>query len=194
MPRLEKLPVRDLFDQASSTAPSPGGGAVAAVGGMLGIALILKALRISQRKADDPSAYASEDAELQALAARLAEDADADERAFAAYVAAARLPKSNEDERTVRAKALRRAAIAAAEAALEMLRHAKDAFALSRRVEPAINRNIHADLIAGREFLKVVRTVAVENCRANLAGLRDSTEANRLERLMERYSAPTSFD
>lgn len=187
MQSLESLSVRELFEKASSTAPSPGGGAVAAVGGMLGIALILKALRISLRNSPDADAYAEQDSELTALAARLAEDAVSDERAFADYVEAARLPKADEKERAVRSEALRKAAIVATEAALEMLRHAKDAFALSRQIEPAIKRNIEADLIAGREFLKVVRTVAVENCHANLAGLRDTSERGRLEELVETH-------
>ena len=194
MPHLEKLTVRELFERASSTAPSPGGGAVAAVGGMLGISLILKALRISLRNAEDAGAYARDDAALTDLALRLAEDADADEGAFAAYVNAARLPKGTEDERGARNAALRKAAIGATDAGIEMLRHAQEAFAVSRRVEAAIKRNIEADLVAGREFLKVVRTVAVENCRANLSALRDSPEGDRLERLVALHSEAPAFE
>lgn len=193
MPALETLTVRELFVRASSTAPSPGGGAVAAVGGMLGISLILKALRISIRNTDGAESYAGEDIELVALAARLSEDADADERAFGAYIAAARLPKQSEAERAVRSEALRSAALAATEAAIEMLRHAFDAYAISRRIEPAIKSSIRADLVGGRELLKVVRTVALENAEANLSALRDAPQREALEQLIARFGDPAAF-
>lgn len=192
-PPLSRRTVSDLFAQASATAPTPGGGSVSALCGMLGIALILKALRISIRRNEDRDSYAAFDADLVRLADALAGDAEADEQAFQAYIDAAGLPRESEPEQRARAEALGRAAIAATEAALQTLRHAKDAFAISRALEPAIKASIKADLVAGRELLKVVRSVAVENAQTNLRSLKDEAERQRLSRQLDRDGAAEAF-
>jgi formiminotetrahydrofolate cyclodeaminase len=190
---LSRRTVAELFEQAGSTAPTPGGGSVTALCGMLGISLILKALRISIRKNEDRDSYAAFDADLERLAGALAEDAEADERAFQAYIDAAGLPRTSEPEQRARAAALGRAAIAATDAALGTLRHAKDAFAVSRAIEPAIKASIRADLVAGRELLKVVRSVAVENAQTNLRSLKDEAERQRLSHQLDRDGAADAF-
>jgi formiminotetrahydrofolate cyclodeaminase len=193
MPLLSGWSVDDLFERASSTDPVPGGGSVSALCGMLGISLILKALRISTRKSDERNVYAPLDSDLVRLAEALAQDADADQQAFQAYIDAAALPKSSEPERRARAAALARAAVAATEAALQTLEHAREAFALSRTLEPAIKASIMADLVAGRELLRVVRSVAVENARTNLQALRDGVDREKLEGRLDRDGAMDAF-
>jgi formiminotetrahydrofolate cyclodeaminase len=193
LPPLSCRTVADLFEQASATAPTPGGGSVSALCGMLGISLILKALRISIRKNEDRDSYAALDADLVRLADALAEDAEADERAFQAYIDAAGLPRESEPEQLARAAALGRAAIVATDAALETLRHAKEAFAISRALEPAIKASIRADLVAGRELLRVVRSVAVENAETNLRSLKDEAERQRLSDQLDRDGAADAF-
>jgi methenyltetrahydrofolate cyclohydrolase len=193
LPPLSRRTVADLFEQAGSTAPTPGGGSVTALCGMLGIALILKALRISIRRNEDRGSYAALDVELVRLADALAGDAEADEQAFQAYIDAAGLPRESEQEQQARAAALGRAAIVATDAALTTLRHAKEAFAISRDLEPAIKESIKADLVAGRELLKVVRSVAVENAETNLRSLKDEAERQRLSQALDRDGAAGSF-
>lgn len=193
LPPLSRRTVGDLFEQAGSTAPTPGGGSISALCGMLGIALILKALRISIRRNEDRDSYAAFDADLVRLADALAEDAETDEQAFQAYIDAAGLPRTSEPEKRARDAALGRAAIGATDAALETLRHAKDAFAISRALEPAIKDSIKADLVAGRELLRVVRSVAVENAQTNLRSLKDEAERQRLSHALERDGAADAF-
>jgi formiminotetrahydrofolate cyclodeaminase len=190
---MSRRTVGDLFEQAGSTAPTPGGGSVSALCGMLGIALILKALRISIRKNEDRDSYAALDADLVRLADALAEDAEADERAFQAYIDAAGLPRTSEPEKEARGAALGRAAIVATDAALATLRHAREAFAISRALEPAIKDSIRADLVAGRELLRVVRSVAVENAQTNLRSLKDEAERQRLSHVLDRDGAADAF-
>ncbi|HEV7659474.1 MAG TPA: cyclodeaminase/cyclohydrolase family protein [Allosphingosinicella sp.] len=193
LPPMSRRTVGDLFEQAGSTAPTPGGGSVSALCGMLGIALILKALRISIRKNEDRDSYAALDADLVRLADALAEDAEADERAFQAYIDAAGLPRTSEPEKEARGAALGRAAIVATDAALATLRHAREAFAISRALEPAIKDSIRADLVAGRELLRVVRSVAVENAQTNLRSLKDEAERQRLSHVLDRDGAADAF-
>ena len=193
MTSLSRRTIGEIFEQASSTAPTPGGGSVSALCGMLGIALILKALRISIRKNEDRDSHAALDADLVRLADALAEDAEADEQAFQAYIDAAGLPRTSEPEKEARAAALGRAAIVATDAALRTLRHAKDAFAISRELEPAIKDSIKADLVAGRELLRVVRSVAVENAETNLRSLKDEAERQRLSHQLDQDGAADAF-
>ena len=190
---LSRRTVADLFEQAGSTAPTPGGGSVTALCGMLGISLILKALRISIRRNEDRDSYAAFDAGLVRLAGALSEDAEADEQAFQAYIDAAGLPRISEPEQRARAAALGRAATVATDAALQTLRHAKDAFEISRALEPAIKDSIKADLVAGRELLRVVRSVAVENARTNLRSLKDEAERQRLTDQLDQDGATDAF-
>ena len=193
MAELAGLSVRDIFEGAASTRPAPGGGAVTALTGMLGLALILKALRISLRKSDEADAWADLDARLGEIADALAADADADGAAFEAYVAAARLPRESEEDRSRRDSALARAAVTATEAALLTLDHAREAFALSVRAGPVVKASIAADLVAGRELLKVVRIVAVENAETNLRALRDGAERQRLADRLAALADPAGF-
>ncbi|MBV8687208.1 MAG: cyclodeaminase/cyclohydrolase family protein [Alphaproteobacteria bacterium] len=192
-PALDTLPLAELFERAASTDPAPGGGAVTALTARLGIALILKALRISVRGSDESERHAGIDSRLTALAAAFAADADADGRAFDDYVRAARLPRASEAEAAERSEALRRAAVAATEAALATLRHARDAYAASVEMEAAVKASIRADLVAGRELLKVARLVAVENAETNLRALKREEDRAPLLAALAAAADPAAF-
>ncbi|MEI9965326.1 MAG: cyclodeaminase/cyclohydrolase family protein [Caulobacteraceae bacterium] len=172
MPELSAQTVRQVYEAAGSTAPAPGGGAVTSLAGMLGIALILKALRISLRKRDDAADYAPVDAALDGLAQALERDADADSAAFEGFIRASKFPRATDEEKAVRAAALERAAMEAAEAALATLEHAVEAIAQARRLRGVIAANITGDILAGVQLLEAARTVAIDNAEANLAAVK----------------------
>jgi methenyltetrahydrofolate cyclohydrolase len=181
MTRLADAPVSRLYADAASTAPAPGGGAVTALTGALGIALILKALRISARKLDDPSRISPGERALEDVAARLVSGADADSAGFEAYIAASRMPRESEAQKMERTAALSRAAIEAAGAALTTLEAGAAGLKLAREVEPLIAKNIIEDLMAGRELLRVTCAVAMANARANFGAIKDQDEKARAE-------------
>ena len=181
MTGLADVPVNRLYANAASTEPAPGGGAVTAMTGALGVALILKALRISARKLDDPSRISQSEAALEDVAARLFRGADADSAGFKAYVAASRMPRESDVQKAERIGALGRAAIAAAGAALATLEAGAEGLKLARKVEPFIAKNIIEDLMAGRELLRVTCAVAIANARANFGAIKDPDEKARAE-------------
>ena len=183
-------PLMEIFRRAASTDPAPGGGSVTALCGALGIALVLKALRISLRRRDDAERFAAADRALDQLAAQLTEDADADAGAYGRYIAALRLPKDRPDEAAARAARLQQASVEAVEVAIAALDHAAKAIGQAQALREAISSRLAPDLTAGIELLEVTRRNALQNARDNLAGVADeeakSSLALRLDRLGER--------
>ena len=184
---LARRPIDELFEEAASTEPAPGGGSVTALCGMLGVSLVLKALRISLKHRDDGADFVAADASLAALAAQISADADADAESFSAFIAALRLPKGSPDEAEARKAKLQEAAVASTEAGLAALEHAVRAMAQARELAPVINQTMAPDLTAGLALLQVLHLNAVHNAEANLASVKaidvHAALSARLERL-----------
>jgi len=189
MPRLSELSVQELYRRSASIEPAPGGGSVTALTGMLGVALVLKALRISLKRREDAAAFQPADQALETIAARLAEDADADAASFAAFVAALRLPKATPDEAAERAARLEAAAVASTEAGLDALQHALEALDQTKRLGPAINDQMAPDIDGGVRLLEVLRTNAIHNAEANLASVKSVERRAELSRRLEALKA-----
>jgi formiminotetrahydrofolate cyclodeaminase len=94
-----------LFAAAASTAPTPGGGTVTAICGYLGVSLLLKSIRVSARRQPD-AIYATFEDKLLKLASQLLAAAQADSGAFAQYIRAMQLSKTNATEQTARQQAI----------------------------------------------------------------------------------------
>jgi formiminotetrahydrofolate cyclodeaminase len=184
---LGEISIQELYRRSASTDPAPGGGSVTALTGMLGIALVLKALRISLKRREDAASFQQADRALEALAGELARDADADAETFAAFIAALQLPKTSPEETAERARRLEAAAVASTEAGLLALEHAVEAMRRSRELEDVISKTMAPDLDAGLRLLDVLKSNAIHNAEANLASVKAPDQrvglAGRLEAL-----------
>jgi formiminotetrahydrofolate cyclodeaminase len=185
MTRLAEQSITQLYRDAGSTEPAPGGGSVTALCGMLGIALVLKALRISLKRREDGASFQGADTALEQLSAALAADADADAATFSGYIAAMRLPKGSREEAARRAGAIQDAAVASTQAGLEALEHAARAIAQAKALGPAISQQMAPDLEAGLALLALMRLNAVHNAEANLTGVKDEQVRDGLARRLE---------
>ena len=161
MTRSSDLTVQRLYEAAASTAPTPGAGSVTALTGMLGVSLMMKALRITQSHGTT-AALDGREGPLEALAQAMAADADADIAAFDAFIQAAKLPHVEEAETAERTRRMH-AAVAAGEAALLSLEHAATAISLASEMEESIAAVVMADLHAGRRLAETTRLNAIEN-------------------------------
>ena len=186
MSSLARRPIGQLFQEAASTEPAPGGGSVTALCGMLGVALVLKALRISIKHRDDGADFEQADASLAALAEHISADADADAESFSAFIAALRLPKGSPGEAEARKAKLQEAAVASTEAGLAALDHAVQAMAQARRLGSVINQTMAPDLVAGLALLGVLHLNAVHNAEANLASVKAADVHTALSARLER--------
>ena len=197
MDELSRLSFEQMFERASSTAPSPGGGAVMGLCGMMGVALLLKAARITLKHREDEALRAAE-AEFARLARLLADDADADAASFDAYMTAGRLPRGTADETAARAEKLGAAALDSVEVALAALAHAAEAMAVARRISGRLSPRMAPDLSGGLALLEAVRANAVDNARDSLdrteGSLRREALAARLGRLVSETAEAVERD
>jgi methenyltetrahydrofolate cyclohydrolase len=140
---LSALSLAAITEAVDSDAPVPGGGAVAACTGALAAALAGMAARFSARSAAQPgqfSALADQAAALRSRCLRLADD---DAKAYAGYVAAARM--SREPDPQPRQQALRAALDHAAAVPLELAATAAELAGLAGELTRSGSRRLRSD-------------------------------------------------
>jgi methenyltetrahydrofolate cyclohydrolase len=191
---LSNLTVRELSERLASDAPIPGGGSAAALAGAMGAALLSMVVELTLGRPDaeqhEELLKEAGEAAVQRRGALL-DLAEEDAVAYAAVVAARRLPKETEANREARARALRTAMVEAARVPLRTAEVATEVLELVQAVAPIGNRNAISD--AGVAALLAATSVrgALLNVRINLPylsadePLRASApqDVERLERL-----------
>ena len=180
MDKLSRQSFDQVFEAAASVAPSPGGGAVMGLCGMMGVALLLKAVRITLKRRPEDAALQAAEPEFVILARRFAEDADADAASFDAYMAAGRLPRATEAETALRSDRLTRAALDSIEVAIVTLEHAAEAITLAKSLAERLSPRMAPDLAGGLALLEAVRANAVDNARDSLDRTEDCPQREEL--------------
>ncbi len=186
--RLSSLSFDEVFAAAASTAPSPGGGAVMGLCGMMGVALLLKAVRITLKRRPDDEVLAAAEEEFERLARLFAEDADADAASFDVYMAAGRLPKDS----NARAGKLETAGLDAIEVAIQALGHAAQGITLAKSIAERLSPRMAPDLAGGLALLEAVRANAVDNARDSLDRTEDSPRRAKLSARLGELIAATA--
>ena len=106
---LAELPLKELLDQIASESPTPGGGSVCALSGALAGALAEMVCALTQGR-KKYAAVAVEVAQrgltVRRLRLALQGAIDADARAYGAVVAARKLPKETDQDKTARTAAI----------------------------------------------------------------------------------------
>jgi formiminotetrahydrofolate cyclodeaminase len=174
--------VGEWLERLGSDAATPGGGAFAALSAAAGAALIAMVgrLTIGRKGAEDV-----ED-RMRALVGTADEHrvsfldlADRDASAFDRVMAAFKMPKDNDEEGAVRAEAIQKAYVGAAEVPLEVARKAVDLMELAEDATAMGNPNAASDGYSGAAALFAGAVCAIANVEINASGLRDETK--RLE-------------
>ena len=164
--QLSELRCDEFTEKLASGAPVPGGGGAAALMGALGAALCAMAGNLTVGK---PRFTAAEGelreliGETEKLRRRFLELIDADAEAFAPLAAAYALPKDDPDS----AEELRRAALLACTAPLEMMRCACRAIELLERMEKNCSRLMLSDVGCGALAAKAALEAAALNVFVN---------------------------
>lgn len=177
--------LQEFLGALASEAPTPGGGTAAAVAGAMGAALagMVATLTLSREKyaqahdAVRPIAEAATAArtELLVLARRDAE-------AYDAVVAARRLPRESEEQKTSRARAVAAATRQAAEIPMETARLAVRLLeSLPELVEKG-NPNAASDAGAAALLLEAATEAALLNVSINLSGAEDPDFVSRMQK------------
>ncbi|TLX59863.1 hypothetical protein DN824_06710 [Stutzerimonas nosocomialis] len=145
----------------AANRPMPGCGAVAAVSASLGLALVLKALRISQGHQEDPRRQRLIEP-VETLLQRLGSFADDDMQAFSRYLQAARQPDDGPGD------ALQAAARQACAVPLATAHACLEALDLSVSALPLASDVVRADIAAGAVLIHSALSAALLNVDADL--------------------------
>ena len=177
------LTVREFLEVLGSAAPTPGGGAAAALAGAMGAALVEMTASLTVGR----PRFAAVEAEAQAILAeagglrrRLMEHVEADARAYEQVMAAYRLPKATDEEKARRGEAIQAALVAAAEEPLEAARDCAAVLPLAERSAPILNPQVVSDVRVGAILAHAGLEGAAENVEVNLAMMTDEPARARI--------------
>jgi glutamate formiminotransferase / formiminotetrahydrofolate cyclodeaminase len=169
--------VSGLLDVMASDAPTPGGGTAAATAAAMAAALVgmVARLTIGRKGFDAVEARMSAiAAEADAARPELLVLADRDAQAFDGVMAAYRMPKETDHEKSVRSKAIQAAMTAAAEAPAAVARLAMAVLGLAREVTDTGNANAASDGATAGHLAHAAVEGALANVEINLASLKDA--------------------
>lgn len=174
------LDLNDFLKRLASNAPTPGGGAASALAAALGAGALAKVAAVSVGKPK----FAAHDAELrahldhlQAIRERFLALADEDERAFATYMAAFRLPRETNEEKVARAAALQEGMRQAAAVPLRIMAACREVLDAAEEIARIGNPTAIGDCGAGAALAVAAMRVSLLNVTANISGLVDAAEA-----------------
>ena len=181
--RIAGTPVEVYLDALASDAPTPGGGAVAALAGATGAALIsmvcnLTIGRTGYEEAEERMRGVLDEAEASRTA--LLDLADRDAAAFGAVMAAFTMPKETDAEKAVRSQAIQAGYEVAATVPLEIAKRAAELMELAREATEIGNANAASDGACAAQALSASVWSATYNIEINAAALKDPTKAQAL--------------
>jgi formiminotetrahydrofolate cyclodeaminase len=190
---ITERPVETFLDELASAAPTPGGGSAAAIIGAMGAALLSMVCSVTLSKkgqeAVEPDMKAVRD-ESERLRARLTAMVAEDIAAFDGLMAAYRLPKTNDEEKSRRAEAIQSNLRAATETPLACARACAEVVALARRAAEKGFAGVISDAGVGVLAANSALRGAALNVYINAPSLKDrayaTAAATEVETLIER--------
>jgi len=177
--------------ETASPSPVPGGGSAAALSAALAASLteMVAGLTVAAK------AFASVAAEMQSLRERaqiirgqLADYIQLDADAYNQVIAAYRLPKTDEEQKSRRSEAIQAALRHAARVPLEVARVSAEILAMAEKAVTRGNPNTVTDAAVAALLARSAGLAALYNVKINLASIKDrgfvretTAEVNRLE-------------
>jgi len=173
---LRNMTVAAFLDELSADSPAPGGGSVAALAGSLSASLSSMVANLTH----DKKGFEDQRELMNDLAVRaqyLKDDflalVEADTKAFNQILAARRLPKNSDGDRSLRATALLEAGKKATLVPLAVARNTLEALALAELVVENGNPNSLSDGGVAGLCARAAAEAAYYNVLINLAGIED---------------------
>ena len=176
MSRFADQQVSAFLDALASAEPTPGGGTAAAIAGAMGASLLMMVAGLSKSRTggeDERVALTEARASLTSVRERLIALADEDTEAFNQVMAAYRLPKASDAEKTARTDAIQQALKAATTTPLDTLRAASDGYRLGLIVKEHGNPSAASDVDVGLGLLRAAADGAAANVDINLESIQD---------------------
>jgi methenyltetrahydrofolate cyclohydrolase len=193
--RIAEQTVEAFLRGLASDDPTPGGGAVAALAGATGAALISMVgnLTIGKRgyeEAEERMRWMLEEAE--AARTEFLDLADRDATAFDGVMSAFKMPKETDAEKAVRSKAIQAGYEAAARVPLEIAKRAAELMELARETTEIGNVQAASDGACAGQALASAVWCATYNVEINAAALKDPAKAQALRDEVSALRASTA--
>jgi formiminotetrahydrofolate cyclodeaminase len=179
---IAQSPVNKFLDDLASGAPTPGGGSAAAIMGAMGAALVSMVCNVTIGKKGHEAVAAEMQSvrdESERLRMRLTAMVAEDVAAFDGLMAAYRLPKTSEEDKSRRAAAIQSSLRAATETPLDCARACAEVIALSRRAGEKGYAGVISDAGAGVLAAYAALRSAALNVYINTPALTDQAFAAR---------------
>jgi methenyltetrahydrofolate cyclohydrolase len=173
---ITQRPVAEFLDELASGAPTPGGGSAAAIMGAMGAALVSMVCNVTIGKKGHEAVESEMKAvrdESEKLRLRLTSMVAEDVAAFDALMAAYRLPKSNEEDKSRRAAAIQSSLRAATDTPLACARACAQVVALSKRAGEKGYAGVISDAGVGVLAANTALRSAALNVYINAPSLKD---------------------
>ena len=177
------------LDDLASEAPAPGGGAAAALAAAAGAALVEMVCNLTVGK---PAFAEHEERLIEARAragARRAEAlalADEDAEAFSAVIAAYRLPRETDEDKSARSAQIQAALAHAADVPRRTAVAAGDVLDLAESIVDRSNPNVISDVAAAAASARAALATAVVNIEINITSITDPPLIEELREAVSR--------
>ena len=181
--KLTDLTVKGFADETARESPAPGGGSVSAYMGAMGAALGTMVANLSSHKPgwDDRWEEFSQWAEQGlAIEQELLRLVDEDTEAFNKIMAAFGMPKATDEDKRLRAEAIEKATLFAAQVPLQTMKTSMKVFALCKAMVEKGNPNSVSDAGVGALAARSAVLGAGMNVKINASSLKDKAAAKAL--------------
>ncbi len=157
----------------SSSAPTPGGGAAAALAGAMAAALVEMVSEISARRSERPEELAGIRDRARGLREALTRAIEEDSRAYDEVSRALKLPKDTQEEKDRRRREIEQALKGAAEVPLGTARGCLEALELATQALPLASKYVRSDLAVAAQLGQAGLMSALYNVDANCLMIKD---------------------
>lgn len=172
--------LKEYLDDLSSNSPTPGGGNVAALCGVLSASLgtMVCNLTVGKKKYSDvEQEIISVRTNLEIFRQKFIDLARKDNEAFDKVMDAFKLPKENDEQKSIRAQKIDQATFAAAEVPDEVIKTCKELLPLINTVAEKGNQNSLSDAGVAALLLSASAQGAYLNVMINCLALKNQTIA-----------------
>jgi formiminotetrahydrofolate cyclodeaminase len=170
--------LNEVLDAFSSSDPTPGGGSAAALCGALGASLLAMVAGLPKTRTNTLEERARLDAaraKMLALRSRLVDLIDRDAASYDAVVAAYRLPKGTDADKTARTPAIQAALKLATDVPVDTMLVCGEVMDEAVDVAEASNPSARSDIAVGMQTLTTAIQGALLNVEANIGSITDQT-------------------